>query len=113
MYNYVFLVGRLVQDVEVNKYKEDKNVSTITLAVDRPFKNAKTNGFDTDFINVVLWDPYCIPTKEYCHKGDMIAIKGRIAIKSQTLQNDSVIYVPEIIAERVLFLASTNKKISD
>ncbi|MGM9971575.1 MAG: single-stranded DNA-binding protein [Anaeroplasmataceae bacterium] len=113
MYNYVFLVGRLVKDVEVNKYGEDKNVSTITLAVDRPFKSAKTNSFETDFINVVLWDPYCLPTQEYCHKGDMIAIKGRVAVKNQTLASGEIISTTEIIAERVLFLASTNKNTSD
>lgn len=112
MYNYVFLVGRLVKDVEVNKYGNDKNVCTITLAVQRPFKNAETSNFDTDFVNVVLWDPYCMPVKEYCHKGDVVGIKGRLSIKTLHLENDEVISVPEVIGEKVIFLSS-NKNTSD
>lgn len=113
LYNYVFLVGRLVKDVEVNQYQDNKNVATITLAIDRPFKNPKTNSFDTDFINVVLWDPFCLPTKEYCHKGDMLAVKGRLSIKTNQTDSKESYSTVEIIGERVLFLASANKKTSN
>lgn len=96
MLNQVILVGRLVADIVIEEKEDNKKVCNITLAVNRSFKN-ENGEYETDFVNIILWNGIAENASEYCKKGDVIGIKGRI----QT--NDGKI---EIVAERVTFLSS-------
>lgn len=108
MYNYVFLVGRLVRDLEVRKTESGHEVATMTLAVSRPFKNPQTNQYETDFLNVSLWEPVVNNVAEYSHKGDLLALKGRIQVRKEEHDGKNI-YTQQIVAERVIFLSSSNK----
>ncbi len=71
------MVGRLVKDPELRDTENNKKMSYITLAVPRSFKDA--NGeYQTDFINVVLFDLVAKNTAEYCKKGSIIGVKGKL-----------------------------------
>ena len=108
MLNQVVLVGRLAQELQLNKSDSGKKVATITLAVPRSFKNME-GGYDTDFIRCVLWDNIAENTKEYCKKGDIVGVKGRI--QSRVLEKDKKKEtVLEIIGEKVTFLSSKPKE---
>jgi len=104
MLNQVVLVGRLTKDAVVNKTESNKPYSYVTLAVPRSFKNI--NGeYDTDFVDCVLWDGVAKSTAEYCHKGDIVGVKGRI--QSDVVEKDGTKkYYMNVIAERVTFLSS-------
>lgn len=106
MYNYVFLIGRIVRNVEVQKTKNDVSVATLTLAVARPFKNAQTNVADVDFINVTIWNPLCDTIAEWKKKGDLIGVKGRVQNKVEHHEDGRETTSLEIIGERVVFLSS-------
>lgn len=95
MLNQIVLVGRLVKTPEIEK-EDGKEKSVITLAVQRSYKN-EDGVYETDFINCVLWNGIASNTAEYCNKGDLIGVKGRVQ------GNDGKI---EIIAEKVTFLSS-------
>ena len=95
MLNQIVLVGRLVENPKVEK-EDGKEKSVITLAVQRSYKN-EDDVYETDFINCVLWNGIASNTAEYCNKGDLIGVKGRVQ------GNDGKI---EIIAEKVTFLSS-------
>ena len=97
MLNNIYLVGRLVSDPELKETENNKKVSKITLAVPRSYKN-EDGIYETDFIPARLFNGIATQTLEYCKKGDLIGIKGRLQM-SDTL---------EVIAEKVTFL-STNK----
>ena len=56
MLNNVVLVGRVVRQPELMVTQDGKKVSTITLAVTRSFKNAMSGEYETDFINITLWE---------------------------------------------------------
>jgi len=100
MTNGLALVGRLVSDPEINETENGKKETNITLAIPRYWKNM--NGeYETDFIPVKLFGQIAESTAEYCKKGDLIGIKGRLA----KLHDEKL----KIIAERVTFLASNNK----
>ena len=104
MLNQVVLVGRLTKDPEVNKTDSNKHYSHITLAVPRSFKNM--NGeYDTDFIDCELSNTVAINTADYCKKGDIIGVKGRIKIDYYYKDGISV-KVTKIIAGKVPFLSS-------
>ena len=71
MLNQVVMVGRLVRNPELRTTESNKNVTTITLAIPRSFKNM--NGeYDTDFVDCILWENTAKSTSEYCKKGDII-----------------------------------------
>lgn len=103
MLNQIVLVGRLVRDIQVNESESGKKVATLGLAVPRSFKNNE-GLYDTDFLNCTLWDSAAINTSNYCKKGDIVGIKGRIQSKlieeNNTKKNEL-----QIIVEKVTFLS--------
>lgn len=104
MLNQVILVGRLTKDPEVKKSKNNVSYSYITLAVPRSYKNV--NGeYETDFIDCILWQVMAYNTAEYCKKGDIVGIKGRIESRVYEKDNEKK-YLTEVIAEKVTFLSS-------
>ena len=108
MLNQIVLVGRLAKEVEV-KEKGEKKYSYITLAVPRSFKN-QNGEYDTDFISCVLWKGVAESTAEYCKKGDLVGIKGRIQTRDVELEDETHKKYVEVIAEKVTFLSSKRQE---
>ena len=75
MLNQVVLVGRLTDDPKVEESENGTKYSTIVLAVQRTFKNSE-GIYEADFIRCRLWNAIANSTSEYCHKGDIVGIKG-------------------------------------
>lgn len=116
MINQVTLIGRIVEKPILRVYEKDINVATLTLAVTRPFKNMEGN-YETDFIKITLWNAIAQNACEYTQKGDIVGVKGRLAVKDSdvTFTNDQEIYhkkisVIEVVGERVIFIHSASKK---
>lgn len=109
MINQIILVGRLASDPEIEDYETGKKRTIINLAVQRNFKNIE-NKYETDFFRCVLWNGLASSTKEYCHQGDIVGIKGRIQNRSYIDESKNTKYITEIIAEKITFLTSTSKK---
>ena len=104
MLNQAVLVGRIVREPELKNTDKGK-VTNITLAVPRSFKNP--NGeYDTDYISCVLWKGVAESTVEYCKKGDLVGIKGRIQTRNVELEDETKKQYVEVIAEKVTFLSS-------
>lgn len=112
MLNQLVVIGRLVRDPELRKTENGKNVTNITLAVPRSYKNP--NGeYDTDFIDCVLWSTVAESTTEYCKKGDLLGIKGRIQTRRIETEDEKTKQVTEVVAEKVTFLSSRKHKETD
>ena len=97
MLNQVVIVGRLVERPIIEENKNGRKVSEITIAVPRSYKNAE-GIYETDFIKCTLWNGIAETTCEYCNKGDVIGVKGRL----QCLSGNEL----QLIAEKVSFLSS-------
>ena len=108
MLNQAVLVGRIVQEPELKNTDKGK-VSNITLAVPRSFKNS-AGEYDTDFISCILWKGIAENTVEYCKKGDLVGIKGRIQTRNVELEDQSHRQFVEVVAEKVTFLSSNRNK---
>ena len=104
MLNQIVLVGRLTRDITVNKSDKGNKVATLSLAIPRSFKNSE-GVYDTDFIDCVLFDNIADNTSEYCKKGDIVGVKGRVQSRVVEKDNEKE-YLTEIIAEKVTFLSS-------
>lgn len=105
MLNQVVLVGRLVDNPTIIELEEEQKKAIVTLAVQRTFKNAE-GIYDTDFIKCILWNAVATSTTEYCHKGDIVGIKGRIQVNTYEDKDGTKQYSTEVIAEKVTFLSS-------
>lgn len=98
MLNQTILVGRITGIPEIEEIN-NKKIAKITLAIPRSFKNE--NGvYDTDFISCTLEGKVAENTCEFCQKGDIIGVKGRL---------ESVNNRPEVIAGKVTFLSSNRE----
>ena len=111
MLNQAVLVGRIVQNPELRDTEKGK-VANITLAVPRSFKNSEGQ-YDTDFISCVLWKGIAENTVEYCKKGDLVGIKGRIQTRDVELEDETHKKYVEVIAEKVTFLSSNRPEETD
>lgn len=106
MLNQIVIVGRLTSNPEVVKSEEGKERSQITLAVPRSYKNADGE-YDTDFVDCILWGGVAENTAEYCHKGDIVGIKGRIQTNTYETESGEKKKSTQIVAEKVTFLSSS------
>ena len=105
MHNVVSLIGRLTEDPTLKSIGEEKDMLTINLAVQRSYKNE--NGiYETDFIRCILWNGIAKNTSEYCHKGDLVGVKGRLQTRKYEDENKEDKYITEVIVDKVSFLAS-------
>ena len=105
MLNQTVLVGRLTSDPEIRQLEGGTKVASITLAVPRSYKNV--NGeYDTDFIPCVLWRGVAENAAEYCHKGDLIGIRGRIESRKYETEENKTREKTEVVAEKLTFLSS-------
>ena len=112
MLNQAVLVGRIVKDPELKKTESGNKVTNITLAVPRSFKNS--NGeYDSDFISCVLWKGVAESAVEYCKKGDLVGIKGRIQSRIAEIDEDTKRQYIEVVAKKVTFLSSKKHEETD
>lgn len=105
MLNQTVLVGRIVKDPEIIETESGKKVSNITLAIPRSYKN-KDGEYETDFVDCTLWSGLAENTAEYCKKGDLVGVKGRIETEVYKKDDGSTVKNTKVVAEKVTFLSS-------
>lgn len=109
MTNRAVLVGRLTKDPELRFTSNGIAVTTFTLAVNRPFKNANGEQ-EADFINIVVWKKAAENVANYTSKGSLVAIDGRIQTRSYENKDGQRVYVTEVVADSVQFLDTKKKE---
>lgn len=108
MINNVTLVGRLVAPPDLRK--TPNNVSSLqgTLAVNRNFKN-ENGDREADFISFQAWRGTADIIAQYCSKGSLIGLTGRLQVRSYEKDGQRR-YVTEVVAESVALLESRNSQ---
>ena len=108
MLNQVILIGRLCKDIELKTLPSGKEVTSFTLAVQRNFKNQQ-NEYDTDFINCVAFGNIAKIMNQYCFKGQLINIVGRLQVRSWESEQGRR-YATEVIVNNIEVLEWKEKK---
>lgn len=103
MLNQIVLVGRIVRDVE-KKEVDGKTYAELELAIPRSYKN-EDGIYETDFIDCLLWGGIAENVVEYCKKGDLVGVKGRL--QTEIVEDHKT---TNVIAEKVTFLSSKGKE---
>ncbi|AEW04174.1 single-strand binding protein [Sulfobacillus acidophilus DSM 10332] len=108
MLNQVTLIGRLTRDPEVRYAQNGKAVAGFSVAVDRPVANADGKR-DADFIDCVAWDKLGETVGNHLTKGRLVAVEGRLQIRSYEAQDGTKRRVTEVVCRNVQFLDAPKK----
>ena len=106
MNNYT-LIGRLVKDIEIKESENKKKYAYMTVAVNRTYKNSNDE-YETDFIDMIVWNELAERVSTYCHKGDLIGVNGRIETRMITKEEHNE-KITTLVCDKVSFL-STKKE---
>jgi single-strand DNA-binding protein len=101
--NTVILIGRLTRNPELRYTGSGTAVAGFTLAVDRPFNNQQGER-ETDFIDIVCWRQLAEQVSQHLTKGRLVAVEGRLQIRSYETQDGQRRKVAEVVANTVRFL---------
>ena len=104
MINQVTLVGRLTRDPELRRTPDGLPVTTVTLAVSRQFRN-QHGEIEADFVQCTLWKKYAENTAQYCRKGSVVGVTGRLQTRHYDNKEGKRVYVTEVVAESIRFLS--------
>ena len=99
--NRVVLVGRLTRDPESQYTSSGIALAKFGIAVDRPTKNPETGEKETDFIDIVAWRRTAEFVTQYLTKGRLVAVEGRLQIRSWVAQDGTKRKAAEVVADNV------------
>lgn len=102
--NKILLSGNIVRDFELQKSSGGLSYCNFTLAVPRAFKNAEGEK-TADFVRVKVWRELAENVCKYLHKGDKVAVVGKIQGNSYETDGEKK-YATEIVADEVEFLVT-------
>ncbi len=100
MLNKVILIGRVANDPELKYTPSGVAVSTFRVAVNRPFTNAQGER-EADFIDVVAWRQAAEFAANYLGKGRLVAVEGRLQVRSYQAQDGSRRRVSEVVIDNL------------
>jgi len=103
MLNRVILIGRLTADPELRYTQNGTAVTNFRLAVERGYTN-QSGQREVDFIPIVVWDKQAETCANYLNKGRLVAVDGRLQVRSYDAQDGSRRWVTEVVAQDVRFL---------
>lgn len=103
MYNFVTVIGKLTDEPKIIELENGRKEYLITLAINQPFKNNEGIN-EVDIIDCTISYGLADRINEYCKKGSIVGVKGRLGGKSENGQN-----IMKVIGERVSFISQPNK----
>lgn len=106
--NQVALVGRITKDPFLREVARGRVQSSFIIAVSRNFKNTKGE-VESDFILCTIWGKLAENTVKHCGKGSLIGVGGRIQSRTYEREDQSRVFVTEVIGEEVRFLATKSR----
>ncbi len=101
--NHIVLIGRLTRDPDIRYTPNGVAVANFDLAVDRPIPNQQGER-ETDFIRIVVWQKQAEHCANYLKKGRLVAIEGRLQIRSYETHDGQKRRAAEVVANHVQFL---------
>ena len=103
--NETILIGRLTRDIELKEYGKGKSAGSYAR-----FALAVRDGVDQDgnelvqFINCVAWNNQAQILAKYVHKGDGVAVQGRLTQNDYEDDNGKMVYSYQVTVSRVELL---------
>ena len=93
MINRVVMVGRMTRDPELRRTGNGAAVTSFTLALNRNYNSA--DGQQADYISCVVWNKVAENVAQYCAKGSLVGVEGRLRSRSYDNAQGQRVYVTE------------------
>lgn len=103
MINEVVLIGRMVRDPDLRYTADGTPVASFRLAVNRSFKNQE-GVVEADFVSCTAWRNLAKTTADYCRKGALVAVTGRVQTSRYEAKDGTTVFVTDIVVDNVRFL---------
>lgn len=103
MLNRIILIGRLTRDPELRYTPNGIPVTSFSLAVERPFVS-QSGEKQVDFIDIVVWRKLAETVANHLNKGRLVAVEGRLQVRSYETQEGQKRRVAEVVGDNVRFL---------
>ena len=113
--NKVVLIGNLTKDPDVRTTSGGASVTTLSIAVNRRFKD-KSGERVTDYFRTVTWNKLADICGKYLVKGSKVSVSGELQTKDYEAKDGTKRYVTEILADEVEFLtpkSDRNQSVDD
>ena len=101
--NHAQFIGRLTRDAEKRTTPSGKSVTTFTVAVNKPY-NKEHEHPEADFFNCVAWEAKADFIEKNFHKGEKIAVAGRLQTREYEDKDKKKVRVVELVVEDVEFV---------
>lgn len=104
--NRVLLTGRLAADPELRYTQSGRAVVNFRIAVNSRRMNPDTQAWEeeTTFVPIVAWGKQAENCAAYLQKGRLVAVDGRLRIRSFETQDGERRRIAEVVAQSVHFL---------
>lgn len=101
--NNVSIIGRITKDIELRATTSGLPAVSMFIAINNG-KDKDGNERPADFPKVYVYDKQAENVNEYCHKGSLVGITGRIKTRTWDKEDGTKGYETYILASRVQFL---------
>ena len=102
MINRVVMVGRMTRDPELRRTGSGAAVTSFTLALNRNYNSA--DGQQADYISCVVLNKVAENVAQYCSKGSLVGVEGRLRSRTYDNAQGQRVYVTEVVCDSVQFL---------
>ena len=102
MINRVVMVGRMTRDPKLRRTGSGAAVTSFTLALNRNYNSA--DGQQADYISCVVWNKVAENVAQYCSKGSLVGVEGRLRSRTYDNAQGQRVYVTEVVCDSVQFL---------
>ena len=105
MLNRVILMGRLTNEPDYRQTQSGTECARFSLAVERDY-SGQGKEKETDFLDILAWRGTASFVSKYFHKGQLVAVQGRIQTGSYTDKDGNKRKSWDIVADQVYFAES-------
>ena len=106
--NRAILTGRITKDPELKKTSSGLSVTRFTVAVQRRKSSNQQEDPGADFVPCIAWRGTADYIAQYCKKGTMMAVEGRIQTGSYEDRDGKKVYTTDIVCDNVQRLSYDN-----
>lgn len=107
-FNKVILMGNLARDPEVRYTASKQAVASLSLAVNRQWKDAKGEKQEAcDFFRVSVWGAQAENCEKFLTKGSGVLVEGRLSTRQYEKDGEKR-YATEVVAQSVQFIGGKN-----
>lgn len=102
MLNKIFLEGRIAHDFEIKRTRAGKAITTISLAVNRDYKD-RAGEIPCDFFDCVFFDKKAELASQFLSKGSKIIVVGRMQKRKWVNKDGDNRWTTEVLVSEIYF----------